>query len=135
MDKFKIPVNREWIFEVGFEFRDGYDAFRKLNSTGNLPQIIFTVNDRVALGAYKAADEAGLRIPDDFGIFGFGFNEITDFFNPQLTIINQDPRKLGYEAIKLLIGEIEIKTRKKQSVIIIEEEFLWRTSVKRNLHS
>ena len=111
LSKNKIQVNKEWIIEGGFELKDGYESFKKLNNLGNLPEVIFAVNDRVALGAYKAAKEAGLRIPEDIGIFGFGFNEITDFFDPQLTVINQDPRKMGMEAIKLLIDEIENKTR------------------------
>jgi LacI family transcriptional regulator len=133
LSKNKIPVKKEWIFEAGFELKDGYESFRKLNSSGKLPEVIFTVNDRVALGAYKAAEEAGLRIPEDIGILGFGFYEITDFFNPQLTVINQDPRKLGLEAIRLLINEIEKKTKNGISKICIEEEFLWRKSVKRKL--
>lgn len=133
LSKNKIPVRKEWILEGGFELKDGYESFKKLNSLGNLPEVIFAVNDRVALGAYKAAKEAGLRIPEDIGIFGFGFNEITDFFDPQLTVINQDPRKMGLEAIKLLINEIEKKTKNGQSKICIEEEFLWRKSVKRKV--
>lgn len=129
--KNEIPIRKEWTLESGFELKDGYESFKKLNSSGNIPEVIFTVNDRVALGAYKAAKEAGLRIPEDIGIFGFGFNEITDFFDPQLTVINQDPRKMGYQAIKLLISEIEKKTKPGQSLIYIEEEFLWKNSVKR----
>jgi LacI family transcriptional regulator len=128
----KIPVKKEWIIEGGFELKDGYEAFKKLNSSGNLPEIIFTVNDRVALGAYKAVKEAGLRIPEDIGIIGFGFYEITDFFDPQLTLINQDPRKMGYEAIGLLINEIEEGTKSNHTEILIDEEFLWRKSVKHN---
>src|SRR5665647_3217120 len=131
--KNKIPVRKEWIIEGGFELKDGYESFKKLISAGNLPEVVFTVNDMVALGAYKAAKEAGLRIPEDIGIFGYGFNEITDFFDPQLTVINQDPRKMGQEAIKLLINEIEKKSKGGQSKIYIEEEFLWRKSVKRKL--
>jgi LacI family transcriptional regulator len=133
LTKNKIPVRNEWIIEGGFELKDGYESFKKLNSSGNLPEVIFAVNDRVALGAYKAANEAGLKIPEDIGIFGYGFNEITDFFNPQLTVINQDPRKMGLESIKLLINEIETKTKKGKSIIFIEEEFLWRKSVKRKV--
>lgn len=129
--KNEIPIRKEWTLESGFELKDGYESFKKLNSSGNIPEVIFTVNDRVALGAYKAAKEAGLRIPEDIGIFGFGFNEITDFFDPQLTVINQDPRKMGYQAIKLLISEIEKKSKPGQSIIYIEEEFLWKNSVKR----
>ncbi len=129
----KIPVRKEWIIESGFEFQDGYESFKKLNSTGPLPEIIFAVNDRVALGIYRAVKEAGLRIPGDIGIFGFGFNETIDFFDPPLTVINQDPRKLAVEAIKLLIDEIEYtgKKPKNRSRVIIEEEFMWKKSVLR----
>ena len=133
LSKNKIQIKKEWIFEGGFEMKDGYESFKKLNSSGNLPEVIFTVNDRVALGAFKAAKEAGLRIPEDIGIFGYGFSEITDFFDPQLTVINQDPRKLGLEAIKILINEIENKTKNSKSKLYIEEEFLWRKSIKRKL--
>jgi len=133
LTKNEIPIRKEWILESGFELKDGYESFKKLNGSGNLPEVIFSVNDRVALGAYKAAKEAGVRIPEDIGIFGYGFSEITDFFNPQLTVINQDPRKMGMEAVNLLINEIEKKTKSGQSRIYIEEEFLWRKSVKREV--
>ena len=133
LSKNNIPVKKEWIIEGGFELKDGYESFKKLISSGDLPEIIFTVNDRVALGAYKAIKEAGLDIPGDIGIFGYGFNEITDFFNPQLTVINQDPRKMGMESIKLIINEIENKTKNGRTRIFIEEEFLWRKSVKRKV--
>jgi LacI family transcriptional regulator len=129
--KNKITLHKEWIIEGGFEMKDGYDSFKKLKNSGTMPEIIFTVNDRVALGAYKAAKEAGIRIPDDIGIFGYGFSEITDFFDPQLTIINQDPRKMGFEACRLLINEIESKAKRGKNKVLIEEEFLWKKSVRR----
>jgi LacI family transcriptional regulator len=125
-----LPVIKEWIIEGGFELKDGYESFKELCRAESLPEVIFTVNDRVALGAYKAAKEAGIRIPEDIGIFGYGFNEITDFFDPQLTVINQDPRKMGIEAVKLLINEIENETKKGGNLILIDEELLWRRSVK-----
>ena len=131
LSKNKIRIRKEWIIEGGFELKDGYESFRKLYNSGNLPDVIFTVNDRVALGAYKAVREAGLNIPQDIGIFGYGFSEITDFFDPQFTVINQDPRKMGVEAVKLLISEIDGLLKKGKSKILIEEEFLWRKSVKR----
>ena len=128
-----VPVNEEWIIEGGFEMKDGYEAFKKLENSGGFPEVIFTVNDRVALGAYKAAKEAKLRIPEDIGIFGYGFSEITDFFDPQLTVIDQDPRDMGLNAIKLIITEIEKESGKNHTKILIEEEFLWRKSVKHNV--
>jgi LacI family transcriptional regulator len=128
----KIPLRNEWIIEGGFEWKDGHESFRKLYNSGILPEVIFTVNDRVALGAYKAAKEAGLKIPEDIGIFGFGFHEITDFLDPPLTVINQDPRKIGNIAMKLLLDEIGEKSPP-GSKVIIDEEFLWKKSVKKKV--
>jgi len=124
-----ITVRKDWIIEGGYELKDGESSFMRLLSLGDLPEVIFAVNDRVALGAYKAAKKEGFGIPEDIGIFGYGFSEITDFFDPQLTVINQDPRKMGVEAVTLLLNEIERKSQGDQRKIYIEEEFLWRNSV------
>lgn len=133
LSKNNISLRKEWCLEGGFELKDGYESFKKLNSSGELPEVIFTVNDRVALGVYKAVKEAGFRIPEDIGILGYGFNEVTDFFDPQFTVINQDPRKLGLEAIRLIIEEIENNPKNRLSSILIEEEFIWGKSVKQDL--
>lgn len=131
LTKHKIRVRKEWIIEGGFELNDGYESFKKLISLGNLPEIIFTVNDRVALGAYKAIKEANLSIPNDIGIFGYGFSEAADFFDPPLTLINQDPRKLGLEAIKLLMEKMIDNSKSGNTKVYIDEEFLWGKSIKR----
>ncbi len=102
-----IKIIHQWIIEGGFEIKDGYNSFIKLYNSKNLPEIIFTVNDRVALGVYQAAVEKGLKIPEDIGVAGFGFNDTVQSFTPPLAIINQDPRKLGSAAAGLLIEMIE----------------------------
>ena len=97
--KHRLPLRKNWILEGGFELKDGYDSFMRLFKQAELPEIVFTVNDRVALGAYKAAGECGIKIPSEIGILGYGFSETTDMFQPPLTVINQDPRKMGHQAI------------------------------------
>lgn len=124
-----IAVRDEWIIEGGYEIEDGYRAFEQLYSTGNLPEIILAVNDRVALGAYKAIRRAGLKIPDDIGIIGYGFSETAQLFSPTLSIINQDPRKMGRIAANLLINEIQGDSGATVAEVLIEEDFQWNTSV------
>jgi len=130
VSKRKLTLRKDWIIEGGFEMKHGYDSFKKLLSGGDLPEVIFTVNDRVALGVGKAAKESGLRIPEDIGIFGYGFSEICDFYDPRLTLINQDPRKMGMEAAGLLLHEIENYPLSGRKQILIEEEFIRRKSVR-----
>ncbi|HUX58568.1 MAG TPA: LacI family DNA-binding transcriptional regulator [Bacteroidales bacterium] len=126
-----IPVRKEWILEGGYELIDGQNAFKKLLSLEELPEIVFAVNDRVALGAYLAAKEAGLVIPSEIGIMGFGFSETTNLFSPPLAVINQDPRKMGRVSAQKLIDEINTGKRTKPLKIKIEEEFYWRESLKK----
>lgn len=126
-----IPVIKDWIIEGGFEIEDGIKAFNKLNSFGNLPEIILAVNDRVALGAYKAIRKTGLKIPDDIGIIGYGFYETAQMFSPTLSIINQDPRKMGRVAANMLIEEINGNAPKSIARVLIEEDFRWSNSMKK----
>jgi LacI family transcriptional regulator len=131
LKKHKLPVQRKWILEGGFEVKDGYNSFMKLVKQGDLPEIIFAVNDRVALGAYKAARASGLKIATDIGIMAYGFSETAEMLHPTLTIINQDPRKMGQIAVETLFEEINTKTKYKPKKVLIEEEFLWKNSVVR----
>lgn len=127
--KNSLIFREEWVIEGGYEIIDGYRSFRKLHERGNLPEIIVTANDRVALGAYQAIREAGLQIPQDIGVVGFGFSETAGMFNPPLAVINQNPRKMGLLAANRLIDEIVLPSVNTVD-IRIDEDFQWNSSVK-----
>jgi len=52
-------------------------------------------------------------------------------FQPPLTVINQDPRKMGQLAIALLLEMIDNNVTGKPADINIGEEFLWKKSILR----
>jgi DNA-binding LacI/PurR family transcriptional regulator len=87
------------------------------------------VNDRVALGAYEAIRRSGFRIPDDIGIIGYGFSETAQLFSPTLSIINQDPRKMGRVAVGMLMDEIQGIKGTQPARVLIGEDFQWNTSL------
>lgn len=124
-----IPVREEWIIEGGYEIDDGIKAFEKLSATGKLPEIILAVNDCVASGAYKAIRKAGLKIPDDIGILGYGLSDTARLFSPTLSVIDQDPRKMGRIAANLLIDEIRGISQNSRTEILIDVDFQWNTSI------
>jgi DNA-binding LacI/PurR family transcriptional regulator len=129
LEKNGLKIDPAWILAAGFEIQDGYNSFMKLYKTTKMPEIILAVNDRVALGAYKGAKEVGMDIPGDIGIMGFGFSETAQMFSPTLSIIHQDPRKLGTAALEVLIEEMQNTGRHKTRNVIIEEEFIWNNSI------
>ncbi len=123
-----LGITNKWIIEGGYEIEDGFNAFRKLITAGVLPEVIIAVNDRVALGVYRAAASAGIKIPDDIGIIAYGFSETADLFNPPLAVIAQDPRDMGNRAAKLLIDEITGE-KKQRTRMLITERFILKNSI------
>ena len=129
LEKNGLKIDPAWILVAGFEIQDGYNSFMKLFQTKKMPEIILAVNDRVALGAYKGAKEVGMDIPGDIGIIGFGFSETAQMFSPTLSIIHQDPRRLGTAALETLIEEMQSTRPDKPRNVLLEEEFIWNNSI------
>ena len=68
---------------------------------------IFAANDQMALGALRALDEAGRRVPADVSIVGFDAIPESGFFTPPLTTIRQDFVSIGRRGFEALRRQIE----------------------------
>ncbi len=68
---------------------------------------IFTFNDSMAVGAMRAAQASGYRVPDDIAIVGCNDIEMSAVVNPGLTTIRLDRPRLSAEAIRVLHELIE----------------------------
>ncbi len=86
----------------------GYEAGRQLLARKQRPTAVFCFNDRLAMGAYRAAAELGLRIPDDISIVGFDNQEyVADGIFPGLTTIELPHFDMGVWAAEHLFKRIE----------------------------
>lgn len=71
------------------------------------PTAVFCYNDRMAQGAYEAISAAGLRVPDDISLIGFGnILNLLDY-GLHLTTIDQNPYEIGKMAGEMLFRKIE----------------------------
>jgi len=67
---------------------------------------VFAANDRLATGVYEAADQLGLSIPDDVSVIGAGAFDFGRWLRPRLATIDQRPREIGKEAVRVLLGRL-----------------------------
>jgi LacI family transcriptional regulator len=88
-----------WLWEPD----EGYEATRKLLRRKDRPQAIVAMNDRLAFGAYQAASEAGLRIPDDLSIVSFDNDELAAYLRPGLTTVALPHEAMGARSVELLL--------------------------------
>jgi LacI family transcriptional regulator len=83
---------------------DGYENAWALFQRKQIPTAIFCVSDRIAMGAYDAAKEKGLRIPDDISIVGFDNQELLAAHSrPPLTTVRIPYFEMGAWAVEQLI--------------------------------
>jgi len=82
----------------------GYRAARALFRESR-PAAVFGANDLIALGARRAAGEAGFRVPQDLAIAGF--NDTPEASLADLTTIHVAQEEMGARAARLLIARLE----------------------------
>lgn len=71
-----------WFLIDQFSRASGYSMMNKLLETENHPTAVFCCSDPIAIGAYRAIIENGLKVPDDISLIGFDDIEEAQFMNP-----------------------------------------------------
>lgn len=85
----------------------GERAVQALLALPEPPTAIFAAADLMAVGAMKAAREAGRRVPDDLAVVGFDDIQLASLLDPSLTTIRQDKVGVGRAAARALVEQIE----------------------------
>jgi len=84
-----------------WEPADGYSAVRNLLESDKKVEALLCMNDRLAIGAYRAVREMGLRIPEDISIVSFDHDDFGELLRPTLTTVGLPYDKMGEKAIFL----------------------------------
>jgi LacI family transcriptional regulator len=129
LKKYNLLIKKSWIIEGGFDRASGYSGFKKILASGELPEVIFAANDRIAQGAYEAIRETGLQIPQDIGVIAHGHAEFAKLLSPALTIVHVSPEELGRHAMKLLATHISSNTSFKEKKVILNTELIINKSI------
>ncbi len=107
----------------------GYHATKQLIAGGEKFTALFAFNDVSAIGAIRALEEMGLRVPADVSVLGFDDIYAAAFHNPALTTIRQPLFEMGNLAAKTLLGKLAGKKNgSSKSVLNVEPTLIVRHS-------
>jgi DNA-binding LacI/PurR family transcriptional regulator len=87
--------------------RSGYAAMRELLAAHPALTAVFVANDQMALGALRALDDAGRRVPEDVSVVGFDDVPEAEFFGPPLTTVRQHFTEAGQRAVAMLLDLLQ----------------------------
>ena len=109
----RARIFREYLEEKGlyhpeymkygdYKPNNGYELFKEMYRSGNMPTALFVGNDSMASGSYKAAYELELDIPDDISIVGFNDIPAARYMIPPLTTVRLPMEFMGEYAVHML---------------------------------
>lgn len=127
-----IAVDESLIFRQkeeipGYTPENGYAVAKEILASGLKFSALYCTSDLVAMGAYKALNEAGLSIPDDISVVGFDGISLGNFLNPPLTTMVQPRDELITASVEKLMKAM---SGEEVSQDIFEAELLKRDSVR-----
>jgi len=103
LKKYKIKLDEDLVINCDFNQQYAYIATQELLSMRKRPDAIFTISDRMAIGAMLAIKEKGLRMPQDIGLVGFNNEPVTSLVTPGISSVDQPAFEVGKIAAKLFI--------------------------------
>jgi DNA-binding LacI/PurR family transcriptional regulator len=107
----------------------GYPVMQHLLSGGKQFSAVVAFNDMSAIGAIRALQDSGLRVPDDVSVIGFDDIKAAAFNNPRLTTIRQPMATMGRIAAQCILNRLRGSERFREQ-ITIEPELVVRESTR-----
>jgi len=100
-----VEVSAEWVrFDVD-SVDDGDVVTRQLLSGRQAPTALFTAQNYVTMGAYRALHQ--LQRQESVALIGFDDFAMADVLQPGVTVISQDARRMGREAAEVLFRRMD----------------------------
>ena len=104
-----LAVDPDLILHCDASIRGGYEAVSAmLNATRNFTALVAS-GDTMAIGAIRALNDAGLKVPEDVAVAGFDDISMSTLFTPTLTTVRQPKYQIGARAMEKLLDLISGK--------------------------
>lgn len=121
-----LELDPDLVIQGNINVKGGYSMMNKLLDLGKKVDIAMTTNDQAALGAIRAADERGLKVPDDIAVTGFNDYWISEWVKPEITTVSLPMYDIGAIAARMLIKACESEEKESRTITcpyeIVERE-------------
>ncbi|WP_281226227.1 LacI family DNA-binding transcriptional regulator [Flavobacterium aquiphilum] len=127
-----LELNNDYVFRARSSVDAGRQAVDRLLSLETPPDGIFSSSDFAALGAIQELKERGIKVPEEFCVFGFGNEPFTQFMELSISSVDQSPLEMGKMAAKVFLEQINntdnVKIEKK--VVLTPELHIRKSSTR-----
>lgn len=115
-----------YLFQGGYDYKNGGFAFEKFMSLAQKPTAIFAISDMLAIGACKKASEMGIAVGKDIAVMGFDNIAATEMYVPSISTVEQPCYKMGRIVIEKTVENLTEK--KNYGRYIVDHRVILRQS-------
>ncbi len=119
------------VFQGTWKAETGLNLAKKMLQEENRPTAVLVASDPMAVGVYKAVNEAHLRIPEDISVISFDDIEMAEYMSPSLSSIRMNAEEMGRLAVRMAKERI-LGDRTMSILITCASELKLRDSVAEN---
>jgi DNA-binding LacI/PurR family transcriptional regulator len=123
-----LDVSKNLVSYGEFTQASGYEMARQALAINPRPTALFAANNFIAIGALKALQDAGLRVPEDIAIVGFDDLPLTLVTFPFFTVIAQPAYEMAKKATQLLLARLAGEVPAACQEIVLPTEMIVRQS-------
>jgi DNA-binding LacI/PurR family transcriptional regulator len=143
----QLPVEESWVVRVtpdgssemdggGSEdriwtisdYQYGFWGASLMLARRDRPTALVCFSDEFAIGVLRAADLAGVRVPEELALVGYDDKDSAKFARVPLTTMHQPDDDVGSKAVSLLLDRIDGKLPPKSVVMPLEARLVIRDS-------
>lgn len=107
MKNHAIKINENLLYYGDWSFESGYSSCVNLLNSKEEFSAVFCFSDLIAAGAYKALNEAKIKIGKDVSVAGFDNRIFSDFLLPPLTTVEIPLAEIGIKAAQVIFEQLE----------------------------
>jgi LacI family transcriptional regulator len=126
-----LRADKKLIIHCDFNQQYAYEATKELLAMKARPDAIFTISDRMAIGAMLAIKEKGLQMPHDIGLVGFNNEPVTGLVSPTISSVEMYSFEMGKATAKLFIEMMHGDGETQQQEVVIKPKLFVRESSSR----
>ncbi len=123
-----LKFDKHLAIHCDFNQQYAYEATKELIAMKQRPDAIFTISDRMAIGAMLAIKEKGLQMPKDIGLVGFNNEPITSLVTPSISSVEMYAFEIGKATAKLFIEMLHSEEDMSDREIVIKPKLFIRES-------
>ncbi|KHT62491.1 LacI family transcriptional regulator [Photobacterium gaetbulicola] len=115
---YNVKFDNNLIIKSDFTEEDAYLKMKEIIDQGETPRAIFSANDEMALGIIRAANECGIKIPEQLKLIGFDNIRESERTTPALSTVTHHKYEMGVKAVEVLFSAMNSEEEIEQVTIL-----------------